>query len=146
MRPLYFDTSYLGKLRWPEPGSAEVLALASGGCPICCSIIGRAEFHSLSHRKTRENAVAAQAARIVCAQFETDCAAGALRLLPLTQPIVDRVARAYALAPSQLFLRAADALHLATAAEHGFAEIHSNDLHLLAAAPFFGLRGVNVIP
>lgn len=38
-----------------------------------------------------------------------------------------------------------DASYLSTAAEHGFAEIYSNDTHLLAAAPLFALRGVNVI-
>ena len=29
---------------------------------------------------------------------------------------------------------------------HGFTEVHSNDLHFLAAATLFGLRGVSVIP
>ena len=59
--------------------------------------------------------------------------------------ILDRVERVFTTAPASTYLRAADALHLATAAEHGFTEIHSNDKHLLAAASLFGLQGVNVI-
>jgi len=51
-----------------------------------------------------------------------------------------------AAAPVTTKIRAADALHLACAAEHGFSEVYSNDRLFLAAAPLFGLIGVNVIP
>lgn len=110
-----------------------------------CALHGRAEFYSISHRKLREGLAHATEVQVVCEQYEADCAADRIRLLPLTDAKVDRVADIFAKADATVYLRAADALHLATAAEHGFTEIYSNDRHLLDAAPLFGLRGINVI-
>ncbi len=36
-------------------------------------------------------------------------------------------------------------LHLTSASEHGFLEIYSHDRHLLKAASFFGLKGIDII-
>jgi predicted nucleic acid-binding protein len=146
MNQLFFDAAYIGKLHWREPGSAEVLTCAATADEIVCSLHGRAEFYSMGFRKVREGVAASSTLQAVFAQFDADVAAGDIRLLALTDAIVDRVESVFATAPATTYLRAADALHLATAAEHGFTEIHSNDKHLLAAAPLFGLRGVNVIP
>lgn len=142
---LFFDATYFGKLHWREPGSAEVLACAAATDELVCSMHGRAEFYSIGFRKVREGLAAPSSLQAVFAQFNADIATGDIRLLPLTDAILDRVESVFATAPATTYLRAADAIHLATAAEHGFAEIFSNDKHLLAAAPIFGLRGVNVI-
>ena len=65
--------------------------------------------------------------------------------LPLTEAIMSAVVASFRDIPGSVFLRTADALHLATAREHGFHEIYSNDAHILAAATFFGLVGNNVL-
>ena len=145
MKRLFFDAAYLGKLHWTEPGSTEVRALSSAADQIVCSHHGRAEFYSIGFRKIREGLATPPALYGVFAQFRSDLANHAILLLPLTDSILDRIEAAFAFAPPTLYLRAADALHLATAAEHGFTEIYSNDRQLLAAAPVFGLEGVNVI-
>jgi predicted nucleic acid-binding protein len=111
-----------------------------------CSSHGRAEFYSIGFRKLREGSTVPSTLQTVFAQFNADIANGDIRLLPLTDAVLDRVESVFATAPATTYLRAADAIHLATAAEHRFAEVHSNDRHLLAAAPLFGLRGLNVIP
>ena len=79
-------------------------------------------------------------------QFNQECQIGVVRVLPLTEAVFQRVNDAYLKASQTQFLRAGDALHLACAAEYGFTEVYSNDRHFLAAAPLFGLLGINVIP
>jgi predicted nucleic acid-binding protein len=70
---------------------------------------------------------------------------GTLQWLAVTDAHLEWIDRSFRRAPAATYLRAGDALHLASAAEAGFAEIYSNDRHLLAAAPLFGLRGIDVI-
>ncbi len=79
-------------------------------------------------------------------QLRQDVSAGAIRWLPLTSATFSLAEEVYLSAPPETFLRAFDALHLACAAANDFTEVYSNDRHFLAAAPLFGLRGVNVIP
>jgi predicted nucleic acid-binding protein len=47
-------------------------------------------------------------------------------------------------APSTLFVRTADAVHLVTAQEAGEQEIWTNDRHMLAAAGYFGVAGRSI--
>jgi predicted nucleic acid-binding protein len=142
----YYDSNYLVKLQCLENGSAEVRAHAATVNILCIAAHGRAEYASAAFRKVREGSATPSDYQLAVAQVKADAATGNLQFLPITDAIIDRIEAVFATAPVTTYLRAADAVHLATAAEHGFTEIHSNDKHLLAAAPLFGLIGVNVIP
>ena len=146
MNSAYYDANYVFKLQCAEAGSAEVSRHAATLDVIFSAQHGRAEVASPAFRKVREGAATPAQYLAFLAQVRADHAMGYLQWLPLTDSIIDRVEAVFSTAPATSYLRAADALHLASAAEHGFTEIHSNDGHLLAAAPLFGLVGVNVIP
>ncbi len=146
MKTLYFDSSYLFRLYSTEPGSNEVQALAGNAETIATAWHGRAELASILLRKRREASHSHDAIEEIRSQIRDDRENGVIKFLTSTEEIISRLEAVLATAPSTTNLRAADALHLACAAEHGFSKVFSNDRHFLAAAPLFGLRGVNVIP
>lgn len=141
---IYFDTSYLVRLYYQDPGWESVRALAATD-HLMCAIHGHAEMIAAFHRKLREGAIKPVHYAALLEQLAADDVEGAIQWLPVAPDIMARVAAIYAGLPAAVFLRAADALHLATAVQAGCASVYSNDAHLLAAAPHFGLAGRNVI-
>ena len=141
---LYFDTSYLVRLYTKDAGWEQVRALAQTDSLACC-LLGQAETVAAFHRKLREGAINQKELRTLLAEFDKDSNVGAYRWLPFSPAVVLRLTSTYARLPPAVALRAADAIHLACAADSGFARLFSNDSRLLAAAPHFGLKGENII-
>lgn len=141
---IYLDTSYLVRLYLEDVGFAVVRELAASD-HVACAMHGQAEAMAAFHRKLREGALPLKSYRALLAQFEADAEAGAFRWLPAGPEVMERLRGIYAVLPAAVYLRGADALHLATAAANGFKTIYSNDGHLLAAATHFGLKGLNPI-
>ena len=143
---LYFDTTYLYRVYSTEPGHEAVKNLLAKTERLATAWHGRAEFASIVLRKRREGSDSPELLASLESQFQNDVKGSLIKFLPLTEPIILRLEETLRAAPSTTNIRAADALHLACAAEHGFTEVYSNDRLFLAAAPLFGLMGVNVIP
>jgi len=76
--------------------------------------------------------------------FLEDLNNGVIAAVPVTERILRRIEAATRDLPPSCYLRTFDALHLVTAADSGFSEIWTNDRHMLAAAPHFGLVGRSV--
>ncbi len=141
---IYLDTSYLVRLYVEDPGFALVRELAASH-HVACATHGLAETLAAFHRKFREGAATPQSYQALLAQFEVDHEAGAFQWLAASTAVLEHVREVYARLPRTIYLRGADALHLATAAVNGFKTIYSHDSHLLAAAPHFKLKGLNPI-
>ena len=142
---IYFDATYIVRCYLDEPGATEVRELIKQNVVACCTL-GQAEASAAFHRKLREGTLDPAQLAVVLKQFDADAAGSAFVWLPLGSGLITRVRKAFATLPSSTFLWASDAVHLVSARDTCFSEIYTNDRHMLAAAPHFGLSGVNVIP
>jgi predicted nucleic acid-binding protein len=141
---VYFDAAYIAKFYLDEPESDRVRRLAEESGEVACCVHGRVEVLIAFHRKFRERAFSPRVFATVLEQFEADCESAVWAWLPISAKLIETLSDRVRKLDRSVFLRSADALHLASAAEQGFKEIYSNDRHLLAAATHFGLRGLSV--
>jgi predicted nucleic acid-binding protein len=141
----YFDTAYLAKCYLNEPGADQVRELAYTSVGLASCELARLEFATILQRHLREGHLTRRELRTVLKDFATDEQSGVWRWFGVTPELLERARTAVLEIPPTVFLRSNDALHLACAAEQGFQTVHTNDRHMLAAAPHFRLTGVNVL-
>ena len=143
---IYVDSCYVVKCYVMEPGTPEVRELFADADGVASCVHARVEFMAAVHRHYREQRLTAAEVTDAVEDFERDCRSGFWKWLELDNALGSRAFEVIRGLPDSVFIRAGDALHLACAAAKGFSEVFSNDRHLLKAAPFFGVRGTNVIP
>jgi len=142
----YLDSGYIAKFYVDEPDSPSVRRFAESLGEVHCAALGRAEVAAALHRKLRERAFGEAAFREVIAQFQDDCSHDLWTWIPLTATILAAAVGVIRTLPKSVFIRGADALHLACARENGFTEVYTNDRHMAQAAPHFRVRPVTVRP
>ena len=140
----YLDSGYIAKFYVDEPYSPWVRRLAESLGEVHCAALGRAEVASALHRKLREGTFSDATFRQVIAQFEDDCSQELWTWIPVTAAVLAATVGAIRRAPRSVFLRAADAIHLACAHESGFTEVYTGDRHMTLAAPHFRVTAVTI--
>lgn len=138
---LFLDSAYIVKCYLNDPDSSVVRALVQEATELWSSSIAVAEVGCAVHRRFREGVLNRNQANLLIAAFHTHLDAGSWNLEPLTSEVLHLIRQVTPKAGKQVFLRAGDAIQLASARTAGFSEIWSNERHLLQAAPHFGLRG-----
>jgi predicted nucleic acid-binding protein len=139
---MYFD--YLVKIYVGDPDSVKVRKLTTSTATVYSSALCLAEFACAVLRVRREASVTASEAAEARLAFLSHISVGLVTLVPISESILYSVQAVVETLPTNLFLRAGDAIHLASARHEGFSEIWTNDRHMLKAAFHFGLAGRSV--
>jgi predicted nucleic acid-binding protein len=143
--PVYFDAAIIAKYYLNEPGREIVRRIAAEAGRVVSSSIVQAEVSAAFHRKLREQAIAANLYGALQEQFTQDVRDGLWALVPASDAVLDDVRRLFESLDRSVYLRALDALHLATARVENLNAVYSNDRHVLTACASVGLHGINPI-
>jgi len=141
----YLDTCYLTRFYAQEEGTEKILAWAREQRDFVCAIHGRLELFAAFKRWQREGRITSRDHNLILRKLSADEAAGLWRWLPASERLIRQACDQVAALSPKVYLRAADALHLATAADVGLQVIYSHDRHLLAAARHFRLKGIDIL-
>ena len=141
---VYFDTAYIAKCYVNEADSTEVRALLRKVGHGTSSALCIPEIAAVLLRHLREGALERKHATQLRDQFMEDVREGVWTTIPLGGAFLDRVAGRIATLDRRTPVRAGDAIHLWAANEAGLGEVWTNDRHMLAAAPQFGVKGRSV--
>jgi predicted nucleic acid-binding protein len=135
---IYFDTSYLVRLYYRDAG-ADAVRVPAATDHVACAAHGQAEMIAAFHRKLREEPYDHPRMRPYSAKSRPILRLERFAGFAQDGEVCSRIRQVYQKLPASVFLRSADAIHLATAAESAFRIVYSNDTHLLAAAQHFGI-------
>ncbi len=147
---IFCDTSTAAKLYVSEAQSTAVRNVLEAEDAVCVSALVselfRVELTAIFHRRLSVGKWSPADFRAAVRQFSHDDIAGFWTWLPLDRAIVEGAARTFMTLPSTVFLRSSDCLHLVTALHHKFSEVHTHDIHQVAAAAVLGLKPIAINP
>jgi predicted nucleic acid-binding protein len=126
-----------------DPDSDKVRDFVQAVEIVYSSALCIAEVSCALHRAVREKTVTKERASHLRQTFSEDLSQGVV-LIPVSESILRVVEAVVANLPPTIFIRAGDAVHLASAQNAGFPEIWTNDRHMLRAASNFGIVGRSV--
>ncbi len=142
---IYFDAAYIAKCYLNEPGAERVREVAYGADGLASCELARLEFASILKRHVRERHVTRREMTAVLKEFAEDEKNGVWHWFAVTSELIEKARKAILDIPSTVFVRSGDALHLACAQDQGFKDVYTNDRHMLQAARYFKLTGVDVL-
>lgn len=138
----FWDTSALAKYYTPEPDRAGYIALAKSLAPIHVGRLADYELQTTLRRKESEGVIAAGAADAYPEQFRDDIVKGVMKLHEESGEVREKFAGVLddCFSPiPPVFVRTADALHIATAQQAGEKDFVTADIRQKKAAEACGL-------